>query len=82
MQVRRATKWLAFLMIMTLLTAFILASSAFVGSLGAALGPLVSGYIFDLTGSYQWAFRICFLTAAAGVILAFRLKTGRKAVPA
>ena len=55
----------------------ILASTAFFGSLGAAAGPFVSGYIFDITGSYQWAFRICLLMAAASVILAFRLKSCR-----
>ena len=26
---------------------------------GAAVGPLVTGYIFDITGSYQIAFLIC-----------------------
>ena len=55
----------------------ILASTVFFGSLGAAAGPFVSGYIFDIAGSYQWAFRICFIMTAASVVLAFRLKPCR-----
>jgi len=55
----------------------ILASILFFGSLGAAAGPFVSGYIYDVTGSYQWAIRICLLMAAASVVLAFRLKSRR-----
>lgn len=55
----------------------ILASTLFFGSLGAAVGPFITGYLFDIAGSYQWAFRICILMAAASVILAFRLKSSR-----
>lgn len=60
----------------------ILSSAAFLGSIGATLGPFVTGYIFDLADSYLWAFRICFLMAAAGMILALRLRSCRKPVSA
>ena len=55
----------------------ILASAASVGSFGAALGPLVSGYIFDLTMNYTWAFLICLLMTVVSVLLASLLKPVR-----
>lgn len=55
----------------------ILASAAFVGAFGAALGPLVSGHIFDLTGNYTWAFLICLLMTVLSVFLASLLKPVR-----
>ena len=55
----------------------ILACTAMVGSFGAALGPFVSGYIFDQTKNYGWAFLICFLMTVAGVQLASLLKPVR-----
>jgi MFS family permease len=36
---------------------------------GAAVGPLIAGYIFDVTNSYQLAFIICAATGVAGLIL-------------
>jgi MFS family permease len=36
---------------------------------GAAIGPLIAGYIFDMTNSYQLAFIICGATAVVGLIL-------------
>ncbi|MEJ2726647.1 MAG: MFS transporter [Deltaproteobacteria bacterium] len=45
---------------------------------GAAVGPVVTGYIFDLTGSYQVAFLLCAAFAIAGIVLAAILRpTGR-----
>jgi len=58
----------------------ILATGALVGSIGAALGPMVAGYVFDKLGSYTVAFAICALIAFAGLVstLLFR-RTARGA---
>jgi len=47
---------------------------------GAAIGPLLTGYIFDMTGSYRRAFMLCAMIAFAGIILAsfLKIKGGRK----
>ncbi len=36
----------------------------FCNTIGCAIGPVMAGYIFDITGSYQLAFWVC---AAAGI---------------
>ncbi len=41
---------------------------------GAAIGPLLAGYIFDLTGSYQLAFLISAVIAVVGLISTVLLK--------
>lgn len=51
----------------------ILAAGALVGSVGAAIGPIVSGYTFDLFGSYTPAFILCATLAFAGLVSAFLL---------
>jgi MFS family permease len=38
-------------------------------TLGAAVGPLIAGYIFDTTSSYQLAFIICAAMSVVGLIL-------------
>jgi MFS family permease len=43
---------------------------------GAALGPLLTGYIFDYTGSYHWALWMC--AAASVVALVFALLIRRE----
>ncbi len=48
------------------------ANSAF--TVGGAVGPLMAGYIFDTSGSYQWAFIISAILAAIGLILTLVLK--------
>jgi len=39
-------------------------------TMGAAVGPLLTGYIFDVTGSYQVAFFICAAISVVGLVLA------------
>jgi len=54
----------------------ILATGALVGSIGAAIGPVVTGYIFDALGSYTIAFVICAMLAFTGLVSTFLLQTG------
>jgi len=50
---------------------------------GSAVGALVTGYIFDITGSYQIAFFICAILSVVGLILTLVLRPARKpGVPA
>ena len=39
-------------------------------TIGAAIGPLLTGYIFDVTNSYEIAFLLCAAFGLAGVVLA------------
>ncbi len=59
----------------------ILGAAALMGSIGAALGPFVSGYIFDATHSYNLAFLICVAMTIAGIILPLLLRPIRDEVP-
>ena len=43
----------------------------FCGSVGGCLGPLVAGYIFDMTSSYQAVFLLLLSMAVAGCLLIF-----------
>ncbi len=45
---------------------------------GGAVGPVVTGYIFDLIGSYQLAFLTCAAFAIAGIVLAVMLRPTKK----
>ena len=47
-------------------------------TLGAAIGPLIAGYIFDMTNSYQLAFIVCAATGVVGLILTVLLTTIEK----
>ena len=48
-------------------------------AIGGAVGPLVAGYIFDVTYSYQLAFLVCAALSISSVILASLLRpTHRK----
>jgi len=52
----------------------ILGFFSFSFTVGAAIGPLVSGYIFDVHGSYQLAFWLCAALAIVAVILTILVK--------
>ncbi len=43
-------------------------------AIGAALGPFISGYIFDLTGGYQIAFIVCSCVSFLGTIMSSLLR--------
>jgi len=47
----------------------------FIYAIGGALGPVVTGYVFDVTHSYNLAFIIYIVLAAAGILCALTLKT-------
>ncbi len=52
----------------------ILGAAAFGGSIGATLGPLLGGYMFDKTGSYSLVFIICAALSIIAVVLALLVK--------
>jgi MFS family permease len=52
----------------------ILGTAILISSIGAALGILLAGRIFDVTNSYNAAFFICAGLAVIGLVLASRLK--------
>ncbi len=45
-------------------------------TVGGALGPWLTGYVFDITSSYRTAFFVCASLSALGLILTLFLKTG------
>jgi MFS family permease len=47
-------------------------------TVGGAIGPVVTGYIFDVNESYQLAFVICAALSVAGLILMVMLKPTKK----
>ena len=51
----------------------ILGSVTFGYTIGGAAGPVVSGRIFDISGSYRLAFVVCGILAVIGIILALSL---------
>jgi len=53
--------------------AFILLA-AFSFTIGAAIGPLAFGYIFDITGNYQLAFWVCAALAFIAVIMTILIR--------
>ena len=52
----------------------ILGVNSFIFTIGAAIGPFLTGYIFDVTGSYQMAFLIGAGAGIVGLILTVLLK--------
>jgi MFS family permease len=47
---------------------------AFSGTIGGAIGPILAGYIFDITAGYSLAFWLCTLMSASGLLLLLSLK--------
>jgi cyanate permease len=46
----------------------------FSGMFGGALGPVMAGYVFDITGGYGGAIWICTLISVLGFVLISWLK--------
>jgi OFA family oxalate/formate antiporter-like MFS transporter len=55
----------------------ILATAAFIGGIGSAVGPWMAGKIFDVTGGYSLAFIICAVLAAIALTIAISLTPPR-----
>jgi len=55
----------------------ILGVIAFIATIGGAIGPLIAGYVFDTTSSYQLIFIVFAGLGAIGLILVSMLKTTR-----
>lgn len=47
-------------------------------TIGAALGPFLMGYIFDVTGSYYMAFLVCSAITVVGLIFALILRPAKR----
>ncbi len=56
----------------------ILGSATFGATIGGAIGPIVAGRIFDVSGSYQLAFILCILISAVGLVATSLLKPAIK----
>lgn len=50
----------------------------FSGNVGSAIGPVLAGYIFDTTATYDWAFRTCVVMSILGFLLLLSLKPIRE----
>lgn len=56
----------------------ILGVVSFVFTIGGAVGPLATGYIFDLTGNYKISFLLCAVLGIVAIILGIVLKQIQK----
>jgi MFS family permease len=50
----------------------------FCGTFGGALGPVMAGYVFDVTGAYAGAIWICTVVGILGFVLVALLKPARE----
>jgi len=46
----------------------------FISGIGSAVGPVMAGYMFDTTGSYQLVFLVLTGMSIAGLVATFSLK--------
>lgn len=53
---------------------FLFGIVAFCGTVGGSVGPFISGYIFDVSGSYYMAFWLCTGVSIIGLLLMLTLK--------
>lgn len=53
----------------------------FAVNIGGGIGPVLAGYIFDISGSYKWAFLICLILVAIALIISFSLRPAKKNNP-
>ena len=58
----------------------ILGVTMFIWGVGATVGPIFTGRIFDTTGNYYLAFMVCAILSATGLALILLLKPGGKPV--
>jgi MFS family permease len=58
----------------------IFGSLGFGSTFGAAMGPLLTGYIYDGTGSYHWALLMCAAASLISLTFAFFIKPLNKTV--
>jgi len=56
----------------------ILGAVAFAYTIGASIGPLATGYVFDLYGGYSMAFLVATVFSGLSLLLTFYLKIPRK----
>ena len=56
----------------------ILGIIAFGFTVGGAIGPWVTGYVFDITKGYQLAFLMCAIVSSAGFVLTFFASSDRR----
>ena len=47
----------------------------FISTIGSAVGPLIAGYVFDVSNHYLWAFVITIIVCIIGLVMAWSLKS-------
>ncbi len=52
----------------------IFGAATFIGTIGGAIGPVISGRLFDITGSYQQGFLLSFALSTIAIVLIFFLR--------